>query len=370
MPFPYTMGGGTTHLINLAEALLHKDHEVFIVSSKPSRAYQKIVINNRIKTINIGIKHYKFENFNLLKLLFYIPYRIIFELAFIISTINTLKKLKPDIINTQSLITTSLPCSLTNKKFIATAHGIHSLGFKRLYELNKRPLASIIGSKIYKFIESFNIKKCQRIICLGKDTYNFYKKTNKALIIPNGVNFQKFRTYKNKREKQIISVSRLTKQKAIDKLVLAMDNLKDYTLVIIGEGPMEQHIKELIKNRKNCIFLGYQNEEKIIKYLNASRFIVFPSEFEGLPIAMLEAMACGVIPISTKVGDVGDVIKDGYTGFFVNSNNPRDISKKIRSIEKYNLKKISKNCVATIKENFDWNKIANEYIEVYNDALL
>ena len=264
-PFPYTLGGGTTHIINLAEALLKKGHKVFVLSSRSSTKYKKIAIDNRIKLINIGMRHLKFEDFSSLKLLFYIPYRILFELSFIFGSIFALRKIKPDITNTQSLITTSLACSLLNKKFVATAHGIHSLGFKRPYELKKSPLASIVGSKIYRIIEKFNVKKAKSIICLGKDTFDFYRKYNKCAIIPNGVNLDKFKPSNLKKDKQIISVSRLTEQKAVDKLVLAMDNLKDYKLIIIGSGPMESYIKELVKTRKNCKFLGYKEEKDIIK---------------------------------------------------------------------------------------------------------
>jgi len=365
MPFPTTVGGGITHLKELAKALIKKNYKVSIITSKPPKQFK---LEKGLKSLNlyhVGLKHKKFEDFTGLKKPYYFVWRVFFELSFVSGAIKVLKKINPDIINTQSFITTSLPCSLTGKNFVVTSHGIYSHGFKRLYKLKKERIVSGIGAKIYKIIENFNLKRCSLVICLGKETYDYYSKYKKSVIIPNGVDIEKFKPGKKQRN-LIISVGRFTKQKQVDRLILAMDYLKDYKLLVIGLGPLEPEIRKLCQSRKNCQFLGYKNQDQISKLMSKASFTILPSEFEGLPIAMLEAMSSGVIPVATKVGDIQDVISEGKNGFFLKDNKPRTIAETMKKINKRKLARISKTARETIEKNYSWDKISDKYLAAYN----
>jgi len=366
MPVPSTIGGGITHLLNLSKQLIKEGYKVTIISSKSSEKTRIPKEYKKINFIYVGLEHKKFENYHGVWKIFYLFWRLAFELSFLYETKKILRKLKPDIINTQSLITASLPASLFGFRFFVTAHGIHNYGFKKLYTIKKDFFASKIGAKIYSLIEKFNTKKAATIICLGKETFEYYKKYNKCEIIANGVDIKKFKPGKKKKN-LIISVGRLTEQKQVDRLILAMDELKNYELWVIGLGPLESKIKRLCEERKNCKFLGYKNQDEIAKLMAKAMFTVLPSEFEGLPISMLEAMACGVIPIATKVGDIPDVISEGKNGFFLENNKPKTIVEKMKKINKKNLDKISKNAKKTIEKNYSWEKIAEKYIQIYED---
>ncbi len=361
MPYPYFIGGGKTHIDNLASYLIKKGHEVYVISSKSK---EKILEHPKeINLINVGLKHRKFKG-NLLSYL----YRIIFEIFFVINAGIELKKIKPDIVNTQSLITTSLPCSIFNIPFVATVHGIFESGFRKIWELkNKRSVSKF--SFFYKLIEKYNVKKCRAIICLGKRTLDYYKQFNKnRFIIPNGVNTDIFYNMELKRDKDLIFVGRFTEQKGILNLVKAMDYLKDNKLILVGDGDLREEILKIIKNQ-NITYLGTKGQEEIARLFNISKFQIMPSEFEGLPISLLESMACGCIPITTDVGESGSVIKNEVNGFLMENNKPEEIAKVLKQAEKENLGLISKNCTKTIEENYDWNVLSDKFIEVYNKAL-
>ena len=94
---------------------------------------------------------------------------------------------------------------------------------------------------------------------------------------------------------------------------------------------------------------------------------LMPSEFEGLPISLLESMACGCIPITTDVGESGSVIKHRVTGFLMGNNKAEDIINTLGIAEKEDLDLISKNCVKTIKENYDLNILTEKFIEIYDN---
>ena len=360
MPYPYFIGGGKTHIDNLASHLIKKGYQVYVISS---RSKEKILDYPKgINVINVGLNHRKFSG----KIFAYL-YRIIFEIFFVIGAIIKLKKIKPDIVNAQSLITTSLPCSLSNTPFVATVHGIFKHGFKKIWELkNKKTISRF--SFFYEYIERYNIKKCRAVICLGKNAFDYYKNHNKnCFIIPNGINTNVFHDKKLKRTENLIFVGRFTEQKGILNLVNAMNDLKDKKLILVGDGDLKEKILEIIKNKKNIEYLGVKNQEEIAVLFNETRFHVMPSEFEGLPISLLESMACGCIPITTDVGESGSVIKHGINGFLMKNNKPEDIIKALKTAERENLDAISENCIRIIKEKYDWNMLTEKFIEIYDN---
>lgn len=366
-PFPTTIGGGITHLNELSKELIRQGYDVSIITSPPAdKQFSLDKGLEKLHLYHVGMTHKKLAETKRLRRLLYYPWRVLFELSFILGAAKVIKKEKFDIVNTQSLITTSLPCSLWGLPFAVTAHGVHHEGFIKLYKERNNFFVSVIASKFYRIIESFNAKKAKVIICLGQSTYDYYKKINShCTIIPNGIDINRFSSSTAKRAKTIVSVGRFTEQKQLDKLIIAMDNLQDYTLEIIGLGPLEDQVKSLCNKRKNCKFLGYKSQEEIIPHLRKARFTILPSIFEGLPISMLEAMSCGVIPIATPVGDIPSVLKDGKTGFVLRDIKPKTIVETVRAAEKKDLSKLSTNCSNLIRDKYSWESLSNEFIRAW-----
>ena len=127
------------------------------------------------------------------------------------------------------------------------------------------------------------------------------------------------------KNKEIISVGRLTKQKQFQLLLLAFCKLirrhPDWKLKIVGTGPEEAELKLLAKQIgliDNIIFIPANKNIEII-YKSAAIFVA-PSLWEGFPNALSEALAHGVIGIGfSETMGVSNLIFDGYNGFLAKS---------------------------------------------------
>lgn len=367
MPFPYTVGGGTTHLMNLGKALVKLGNEVHIISSKPAENYG--YLKNCPKELivhNVGMKHKKFDGSGR----GYYLYRLLFEISFILSAMKKIKEIKPDIIDCQSAITTALPASFSGYPFVITCHGIHSQGFEKLYESKGKGFAAKSLNKIYSAIAKYNVKRAKKIISQGNTTLDYYLNLagdkKKGLLVPNLVDTDYWAFTDNKKEKLIVTVARLTKQKALDKLVIAMKDLKNFDLMIAGDGEMEKELKSLAG--KNVKFLGYQTQDQCKQLYKKARFTVLPSEFEGLPYSILESMSSGVIPITTKVGDLQVLIEDNKNGFLLENNKPETIAKTIKKADKSKKEMIAKAARKTIIDKYGLESVAKKFISLYKDS--
>lgn len=141
-------------------------------------------------------------------------------------------------------------------------------------------------------------------------------------IIPNAIN-KEFITaeYSGPRNKQIVSSGRLTEQKNHALLIKAFAGITAkypaYKLVIYGDGPLRKDLELLASNlgiADKVSFPGYTTE--IRKKIERSSLFVLSSDFEGMPNALMEAMALGVPCISTdcKGGGARFLIKNGTNG--------------------------------------------------------
>ena len=100
-------------------------------------------------------------------------------------------------------------------------------------------------------------------------------------------------------------------------------------------------------------------------YLNTIRLLVVPSLTEGLPLTPLEAMACGVIVLATKVGGLPSVIRHGQNGLLLPTSRPDDISQAVVSaLHREDLEMISENAVASIRRRFSMASVTHRYAEI------
>lgn len=125
---------------------------------------------------------------------------------------------------------------------------------------------------------------------------------------------------------------RLVGNKGLRELIMAVSELHDVRLLIIGDGPLRSEMEALtqqldIQNR--VTFLGWlPTQEAVFGAIQTARMFVMNSTSEGGPRVALEAMGCGMPVLSTKVGVMPEVITDGKNGMFTDGST-EDLVKKI-----------------------------------------
>jgi len=131
------------------------------------------------------------------------------------------------------------------------------------------------------------------------------------------------------KEYDFIYVGRLEDYKGIDRIIKAFSSLVSthtgMKMAIVGYGSLETDYKRMVVDLglyDNIYFIGFQQE--IRSWLWKSRIFIMASECEGLPCALMEAMSCGLICISSLVGNISDVLIDGKTGFGFNVDDKRE----------------------------------------------
>jgi glycosyltransferase involved in cell wall biosynthesis len=182
------------------------------------------------------------------------------------------------------------------------------------------------------------------------------------------------------KKKYILYVGRLIRHKGVHYLMEAFKNLddqkkisEDMKLVIVGDGSYtDDYVKNLQKigaNRKNIIFTGTQSGQTLAQLFSHAYLFVQPSEAEGLSMALLDAMGCGIAPLVSDIEENLQPIKN--CGFSFENKNISDLSKKLEYLLA-NPKIVEEaGCRAKniVDEKYNWNKSAEKTEEIYKKAV-
>jgi glycosyltransferase involved in cell wall biosynthesis len=132
-------------------------------------------------------------------------------------------------------------------------------------------------------------------------------------------------------------LGRLDEEKNVRELAAVAKALpEDVTFVFVGDGDLREWLEtELAEEiRAGTVEMrGWVEHDEVPAELNRLRLVILPSEpTEGLPTTILEALACGTPVYATPVSGVPDVVRDGETGFLMDSTNPDDIRRELLAI--------------------------------------
>ena len=126
-------------------------------------------------------------------------------------------------------------------------------------------------------------------------------------------------------------VGRLAREKGLHTLLKAWSRLPEpIPLRIVGDGPDEPLLRELARSLglAQVEFLGRLPRDRTLEMMKASRFLVFPSEwYEGFPLTILEAFACGVPVLASDIGAMSELVRDHQNGRHFRPADPNDLSK-------------------------------------------
>ncbi len=126
-------------------------------------------------------------------------------------------------------------------------------------------------------------------------------------------------------------VGRLSPEKGIETVLRAWQLLTDIPLKIVGDGPLMAQVRAYVQDRQRADIdvLGQQPPETVIQLLRGARFLLFPSEtYETFGRSVIEAFACGVPVIVSRLGAMAELVADGGTGLYVQPGDPADLAAK------------------------------------------
>ncbi|MGH9683083.1 MAG: glycosyltransferase family 4 protein [Candidatus Acidiferrales bacterium] len=130
-----------------------------------------------------------------------------------------------------------------------------------------------------------------------------------------------------------IFVGRLSPEKGLNVLIDAWARLpKGYSLHIAGDGPERNRLERRVRERNvaGVKFLGRLGHDDTIAALKAAKCLVLPSLcYEGFPMCIAEAFACGVPVICSRLGGMQEIVEDGRTGLLFEPGNAADLAKQI-----------------------------------------
>lgn len=158
----------------------------------------------------------------------------------------------------------------------------------------------------------------------------------------------------------LLTCANLIKRKNIDKLILAVKDLDDFELKIIGDGKELKNLKKIKSN--NVEFLGRLEHEKVLEEMQKADIFVLPSVKETFGLVYLEAMASGCITVCTKNDGIDGIIKDSENGFLTEPTVEGIKQTLLRIKENNNLEQILANSIKTV-ERYTPKICAQKYIE-------
>ena len=263
-------------------------------------------------------------------------------------------------------------------KVIYTAHGFH------FYKG-----APLINWLVYYPVEKWLSRYTDVLITINQEDYERTKKfkAGKVYYVPGvGIDLKKYNVGKidkvKKREEigvksdafMLLSVGELVPNKNHEVVIRAMSILKKQNklgsieYVICGRGKYEKDLKKLAQEL-NVIdrvhFLGYRSD--IYEICNSADLFVFMSHREGLPVALMEAMACGLPVICSNIRGNTDLIEDGVTGL-ISCNNSEKLANNIKTIQEDSLfRKELSNAVLNKIQVFDLKNVVEEMRKIYLD---
>ena len=359
-----TFGGSGIVATELGKALAEKGHEIhFITYSKPVRMdwFTKNMYYHEVSVSDYPL----FE---------YAPYELLLSSKLVDVAINQML----DILHVHYAIPHAsaafsaqqiLKTKNINLPFITTLHGTD---------------ITLLGKdKSFQPVIEFAINQSDAVTAvsesLKEDTYQFFDIEKNIEVIPNFIDPILYRFAKDielrsqfaeKNEVIITHISNFRKVKRVDDVIRIFEGVQQQLsakLLMVGDGPELHQVKNLARElgiSEKVFFLG--KSKRIEQITSISDIFLLPSEKESFGLVALEAMASGVAVVSSNVGGLPEVNKDGVTGFL---NEVGDIEGMIASVltilkDKDTLARFKTNALEH-SQKFELNKIVPVYENLY-----
>jgi len=333
----------------------------------------------------IALKKFKSDNVDFIKYKY--PHNKISlfnDSISILNIKNIMNKVKPNVVHSASpkanLFAIILSKFFREIKFVISFSGLGYIFINH----NRSIVLSIKKSIFIKVLKIFlKGSKNVHLIFQNNDDLSLFKRilildeSNLHLISGgSGVDLNKFNSKNRKNTKNILMISRITKNKGAIEYFKSAELLKkkykDWNFIIVGTNDYKtpdrieiEYLKSL-KKKKIIKFVGYKQD--VSKILKKTEIFCLPSYREGMPKVVLEALSSGVPVVTTNVPGCKESIMNNYNGLLCKPYDHLDLSKKIEKLilNKKLRKKFSINASNYAKKKFSITSVTKNIYKIYN----
>lgn len=320
----YNSAGMERVVINKANYFSNKGHDVYIITTDQLKRTPYFYLSPQVKMIDLNINFFEYSQLNPFFKVFsfsikYLKYRVLLS--------KTLRNISADYVITLMFKNLLFLYKIKDgSKKIVELHFCKYVNhyFSQMY--NKDYFSKLIYNIWDKF-QNRSLGKYDKFVLLThEDAIDWGKELSNICVIPNSIQIQSL-FYSDLNSNIVISIGRLDYQKGYDYLIPLWSQIKkecpEYVLHIYGSG---KEIENL-----NCLIRKYGVEKSVFifdpvkniqgKLLNSVLYLM-TSRFEGLPMALLEAMSLGIpaVAFACKCGP-SDIINDGIDGYLIPEGN-------------------------------------------------
>ncbi|GAB6182650.1 glycosyltransferase family 4 protein [Thermodesulfovibrio hydrogeniphilus] len=311
------MGGQEKRVLYECKGLMEKGHSVTLVCREKSRIKEK--------AIELGIE------------VITLPLRKPYDIESIIKLVKILKQKKVNIINTHSGIDSwigAIAGKIAGVKAIVRTRHLNLPLRRNIFNfVHYLPdLFITCGENMRKNLIENNGFPSEKVISIptGVEEKFFYVKRDKSIK-------QKFGLDQNNQIIINVGILRLVKNHELTIIAFSkvLNEFPFAKLFLIGEGPRKNFLMDLVKKlniENSVIFTGFQ--EDVTPFYSVADVFVLSSKSEGLPQALLQAMAVGVPVVATAVGGVPEVVKHEITGLLTKPDDADELAENIIKVLK------------------------------------
>lgn len=296
-------GGAQSHLVSLIHGLVQQANIDFFLATDSCGFLTEALSDVKIKIFTIPSLGNSIN--------------IINDATSTIRLLSIIDEVNPDLIHAHSSkagLLARLAAKIANKPTVFTAHG---WGFK--------PGVPILRRYLVRIGETFCAWLTDKIVCVSEYDRNLaesYKvaKSSQLCMIRNGITDTTLMAQPENSPVKIIMVARFDEPKQQEQLVACFSNISSDSakLILVGDGPNLDKVKQIVKNiglEDRVIFTG--DRDDVDRLLSDAHIFVLLSEYEGLPISIIEAMRAGLPVIASAVGGIPEEVADRESGFLV-----------------------------------------------------
>lgn len=344
-------------------------NDVYIVVADNKGGVMLSPLSDKVHLVDLNVNYYEDD----WKSKFYVIKGII------IKRIEHKKKLKAFLNQLQPDVVISV--GLSEKNFLPLIKGpwlkIREFHFERNYRLDLaqsffQRVVAVLGN----LCDSFFLKKYDIIVSLTKeDVEKNWKGFDNIAVVPNPITVNVSQVAELK-QKRVVALGRLSPQKNFASLIRAFKLVvavhPDWELIIYGDGSQKGMLLKLVEDlglKNNVKLPGYTGN--ITQALLDSSIFALSSVFEGFPLVILEAMACGV-PVVSYACPCGprDLIREGVDGFLVPVNNEKLMAERLNFLIENENARIKAGRSAKIRSmDFSLDNVTRIWMDLFNTLL-